>query len=358
MSFPPNGNSEIIDGMQTTSSKKKAGAPRQVVIAGFDGAQILDITGPAEIFASVGQDRSAPAYEVVLAGPRKSALSTTCGIDLSVDKAFGDFKAEDYRGIDTLVIAGGVGMRKNTSNAALMNFVTNAARHARRVTSVCTGAFVLAAAGLLDGKRAVTHWMYCNALEKNFPDITVDADAIYVRDGHVWTSAGVTAGMDLSLALIEEDLGRDVAIEIARQHVMFVMRPGGQSQFSAHLAAQQNHDRPFGDLLGWIAENVDKDLSVPSLARQAAMSERNFARQFTRETGTTPARFVEAARVQAARQLLEESARPIDQIAFQSGFSNAERMRRTFHRHLGISPQDYRARFGRQSQAPLLQAGE
>lgn len=344
--------------MRTSQTKEKTSARRQVVIAGFDGAQILDITGPAEIFASVGQDRSAPAYDVILAGPRRTALSTTCGIDLSVDKAFNDFSTEDYRSIDTLIIAGGFGMRKNTSDADLMHFVEHAARHARRVTSVCTGAFVLAAAGLLDGKRAVTHWMYCNALERNFPRVTVDADAIYVRDGHVWTSAGVTAGMDLSLALIEEDLGRDVALKVARQHVMFIMRPGGQSQFSAHLAAQQNHDKPLGDLLEWIVENVNQDLSVPSLARQAAMSERNFARHFSRETGTTPARFVEAARVQAARRLLEESNRPIDQVAYQSGFSNAERMRRTFHRHLGISPLDYRTRFGRHPQTVFLQAGE
>ena len=321
--------------------------PKKILILGFQDAQILDITGPVEILTSASDATPDRAYEVILAGPNSSSIKTTCGLKLSVDRSFKDLSPSDCQNIDTLVVAGGRGMRQNVSDPDLMKVVQQTAKHARRVTSVCTGAFVLAAAGLLNGKRAVTHWMYCDALARNFPTVTVDQDAIYVRDGAVWTSAGVTAGMDLALALVEDDLGRELALDIARQKVMFMMRPGGQSQFSAHLAAQQPQDRPLSDLLQWILDNVDRDLSVPALAQHVAMSERNFARHFTKETGTTPARFVEAARLQAARQKLEEAAVPIDQIAYQSGFTNAERMRRAFQRHLGISPQDYRARFGR-----------
>ena len=321
--------------------------PKKILILGFDDAQILDITGPMEILTSASDEMPRQAYDVTLAGPNALSLKTTCGIKLSVDLSFPDLTNADLRRVDTLIVAGGRGMRRNLLDPHLVNIVQKTAKHARRIASVCTGAFVLAAAGLLDGKRAVTHWMYCDALARNFPKVTVDQDAIYVRDGNVWTSAGVTAGMDLSLALVEDDLGRELALDVARQKVMFMMRPGGQSQFSAHLAAQKPQDRPLSELLQYIVDNVDRDLSVPALARHAAMSERNFARHFTKETGTTPARFVEAARLQTARQKLEEATFPIDQVAHQSGFTNAERMRRAFHRHLGISPQDYRARFGR-----------
>ncbi len=321
--------------------------PKKILILGFRDAQILDITGPMEILTSASDAMPHRAYEVMLAGPNSSSIKTTCGLSLSVDRSFRELSPSECRHIDTLIVAGGRGMRQHVSDPELIKVVQQTAKHARRITSVCTGAFVLAAAGLLNGKRAVTHWMYCDALSRSFPSVTVDQDAIYVRDGKVWTSAGVTAGMDLALALVEDDLGRELALDIARQKVMFMMRPGGQSQFSAHLAAQQPQDRPLSDLLQWIVDNVDRDLSVPALAQHAAMSERNFARHFTKETGTTPARFVEAARLQAARQKLEEDAISMDQIAHQSGFSNAERMRRAFQRHLGISPQDYRARFGR-----------
>ncbi len=326
----------------TPSAKKK-----HIVILGCDDAQILDVTGPAEILQSAAELNGKNAYQVTLVGPRRDFISTTCGINLSVDRSFKQFTPEEIRNIDTLVVAGGRGMRRDAANVDLMRFVGKTAKTARRVTSVCTGAFILAAAGLLDGRRAATHWMYCDALKRNFPGIDVDQDAIYVRDGKVWTSAGVTAGMDLALALVEEDLGREVALEVARQKVMFMMRPGGQSQYSSHLAAQQSQDTPIGRLMKWILENVSDNLSVPELARQIAMSERNFARQFAKETGTTPARFVEAARVEAARRSLEEGCLHIDQISMECGFSNAERMRRAFHRHLGISPQDYRARFGK-----------
>lgn len=330
---------------------------KHIVILACDDAQILDITGPAEIFQSAAELSGTDAYQVTLVGQRRDFITTTCGINLSVNRSFKQFTPEEVRNIDTLVVAGGRGMRRNAANNDIMRFVEKAAKKARRVTSVCTGAFILAAAGLLDGRRAATHWMYCDTLERNFPGIAVDQDAIYVRDGNVWTSAGVTAGMDLALALVEDDLGREVALEVARQKVMFMMRPGGQSQYSSHLAAQQSQDTPMGRLMKWILDNVSDNLSVPELARQAAMSERNFARQFAKETGTTPARFVEAARVEAARRSLEEGTLHIDQISMSCGFTNAERMRRAFHRHLGISPQDYRARFGKDTGRTLTHAG-
>ncbi len=333
--------------MLTTAPEETGSNLRRVAVLAFDDAQILDVTGPIEILTSASERTDTPAYEVSLVGAHRPHLTTTCGLKLSIDKAIDDYTNDDFAALDTLVVAGGAGMRRNAADPQIMRFVRHAAAHARRITSVCTGAFVLAAAGLLDGRRAVTHWMFCNTLERNFPHITVDPDAIYVRDGKIWTSAGVTAGMDLALALVEDDLGRDLALQIAREKVMFMMRPGGQSQYSSHLAAQQSHDAPFADLLRWIVENVDRDLSVPELAHQAAMSERNFARRFAEQTGTTPARFVEAARVQAARRSLEDVDAPMPHIARQSGFANAERMRRAFHRHLGISPQEYRDRFGR-----------
>jgi transcriptional regulator GlxA family with amidase domain len=215
----------------------------------------------------------------------------------------------------------------------------------RRLVSVCTGAFVVAAAGLLEGRRATTHWAATGALARAHPRITVDADALFVRDGHVYTSAGVTAGMDLALALVEEDHGRALALSVARHLVLFLKRPGGQSQFSAHLAAQAIPDGPMQGLPAWVVEHLRDDLSVESLARRVAMSPRNFARVFTRTTGTTPARFVARARVEEARRALEDTGLPVDTVAARCGFGSAEQMRRTFRRHLRVVPREYRRRF-------------
>jgi transcriptional regulator GlxA family with amidase domain len=210
---------------------------------------------------------------------------------------------------------------------------------------VCTGAFVLAAAGLLDGRRATTHWRSCASLARRYPQITVDADPIFVRDGNIYTSAGVTAGMDLALALVEEDHGREVALHVARELVLFLRRPGGQSQFSAQLAVQAADREPLRELQAWIADHLDQDLSIPALAARVAMSERNFARVFTREVGVTPARFVETARIEAARRRLEESSHGVEAVAAQCGFGTAESMRRTFLRRLRVPPSAYRHRF-------------
>jgi len=217
------------------------------------------------------------------------------------------------------------------------------------VASVCSGAFILAAAGLLDGRRATTHWSECDTLGRLFPQVTVEDDPIFVRDGKVTTSAGVTAGMDLALAMVEDDLGRDTALQVARWLVMFVQRSGGQSQFSSQLAGQLAERAPLRDLQTWMADHPDADLSVPALAARSDMSDRNFARVFRREVGTTPAAYVEQVRCEAARRLLETTDRTVDEVARASGFGRTETLQRSFKRIMGVSPSHYRHHF----QSPL-----
>jgi len=248
-------------------------------------------------------------------------------------------------GIDTLLVAGGRGTAAALRDRPLIAWLRSMAPRVRRVGSVCSGSFLLAEAGLLDGRRATTHWGWCDTLAKQYPAVTVAPDPIFVRDGNVYTSAGVTAGMDLALALVEEDHGRALALEVARQLVMFLRRPGGQSQFSAQLAVQSADREPLRELQAWITEHPDADLSVPTLARRVAMSPRNFARVFTREVGMTPARFVESVRVEAARRRLEESAHGVDSVATACGFGTAESMRRAFLRIVRVPPAAYRHRF-------------
>jgi transcriptional regulator GlxA family with amidase domain len=249
------------------------------------------------------------------------------------------------RGVDTLLVAGGVGTAAALRDAELVRWIRTMAPRVRRLGSVCSGSFLLAEAGLLDGRRATTHWAWCATLAERYPAVTVASDPIFVRDGTIYTSAGVTAGMDLALALVEEDHGREVALDVARQLVMFLRRPGGQSQFSAQLAAQSAEREPLRDLQAWIGEHPEADLSVPALARRVAMSPRNFARVFTREVGVTPARFVESVRVEAARRRLEESAAGVDSVAAACGFGTAESMRRAFLRTVRVPPAAYRHRF-------------
>jgi transcriptional regulator GlxA family with amidase domain len=251
--------------------------------------------------------------------------------------------------IDTLIVAGGTGTRRAEEDERLIAWLGEAAKRSRRVASVCTGAFLLAKAGLLDGRRATTHWASCAELAERYPAVTVEPDPIFVRDGKVATSAGVTAGMDLALALVEEDVGREVALEAARWLVLFLKRPGGQAQFSAQLAAQTADRAPLRELQAWMPDHLTEDLSVPALARRAQMSERNFARAFRRETGMTPAAYVEAARVESARIALEAGDLPVEAVARQVGFGTVETMRRAFRRRVGVSPVDYRSRFRRQA---------
>lgn len=234
------------------------------------------------------------------------------------------------------------------ANTDLVDWLRHASTQARRTASVCSGTFLLAQAGLLQGRRAATHWAMCDMLKRGFPSIEVDMDAIFVQQGNVWTSAGVSAGIDLALALVEADCGRHVALQVARELVVFLKRPGGQAQFSQLLQAQTDDTAGFDALHLWIADNLsDSELTVERLAEQSRMSPRNFARVYKQKTGRTPAKAIELFRVEAARRLLEDSQRNIDQVAHLCGFGDEERMRYTFHRHLSISPRDYRARFSR-----------
>jgi transcriptional regulator GlxA family with amidase domain len=253
-------------------------------------------------------------------------------------------------------VGGGFGVQKAADDLGLIRWIRSAARRSRRVCSVCTGSFLLASAGLLEGRTVTTHWSGTAELARRHPELTVDPNPIFVRDGDVWTSAGVTSGMDLSLALVEEDLGRETAVEIARWLVLFLQRPGGQAQFSAHLSAQLAERRPLRDLQSWIADNLDSDLRVETLADRAAMSPRNFARFFRREIGMTPASYVEELRVERARQLLEESSDTIELISGRCGFGTPETMRRAFGRRVGVAPAEYRTRFTRGPDA-VMRAG-
>jgi transcriptional regulator GlxA family with amidase domain len=312
-------------------------AVRRVAIIVFDQVQALDVVGPAEVFSQATRLRP-PGYAVELVGAGATASS---GISLGPPVAIGDCDGP----LDTLMVAGGLGVGDAAGDPALVDWVREAASRSRRVTSVCTGAFVLARAGLLDGRRATTHWASCALLARRHPAVTVEPDPIYVRDGNVYTSAGVTAGMDLALALVEEDLGPEVAMEVARRLVLFARRPGGQAQFSVQLAAQAPAPGPLRDLQAWIAEHLDADLSVGALAARAHMSPRTLARAFARETGMTPGAYVEAARVETARSRLESTRAPLAAIARGCGFGTTETLRRAFHRRLGVAPADYRTRF-------------
>jgi transcriptional regulator GlxA family with amidase domain len=316
------------------------GGVRRILILGFDDVQSLDVTGPTEVFSLAGRVADAP-YEVELVAPTVQPITTNSGLTFVPKRT-----AHAVRGpVDTLVVAGGSGVERAVEDDRLVRWVARTAGRVRRVASVCTGAFLLAEAGVLDGRRAATHWAGCDELARRYPAVDVDHDSIFVRDGDVWTSAGVTAGMDLALALVEEDFGRDVALDVARWLVVFVRRPGGQSQYSSHLRAQAAEREPLRELQEWMTAHLDEDLSVPALAERAAMSPRNFARAFAREVGMTPGAYVDALRDDHARLRLESTGQKIETVARDCGFGTVETMRRAFHRRLGVGPADYRSRF-------------
>jgi len=324
---------------------------RSVAILIFPDHQILDATGPAGAFGSANQVLAEhgidAAYDVRVLADHAGPIRSSSGVSLHADHSWRDTDTT----FDTLVVAGGAGTEAACGDRDLVAWVGRTAPTVRRPCSVCSGAFLLAATGLLDGRKAVTHWRSCRALQRLHPAIAVEPDAIFVRDGPYRTSAGVTAGMDLALAMIEEDHGRAIALAVARELVMFLKRPGGQSQFSTHLLAQDCADGPISTVCAWALDHLDHDLRVDVLAAHAAMSPRTFARIFHHETGTTPGKFIEGARIDRARRLLEESDLSIWAVAGQCGFGNDERMRRTFHRHLNVSPEDYRRRFALQRSA-------
>jgi transcriptional regulator GlxA family with amidase domain len=317
--------------------------PISVTVVAFPGVQILDVTGPVEVFSMANRlgSPAAKRYSVHVVAPRTGAVATSSGLPIVASHGIGWAPAR----VDTLMVAGGVGTREARRDPRLLSWIRRTAKRARRVTSVCTGAFLLAEAGLLDGRRATTHWAAWDQLQRCFPSVRVERDPIFVRDGNVVTSAGVTAGMDLALELVDEDFGRDVALAVARWLVLFLRRPGGQSQWSVQLSAQLAERRPLRDLQGFIADHLAADLSVPALARRAHMSPRNFARAFRREVGITPAVYVEAHRVEAARRRLEATPDGVAEVARACGFGSVETMHRAFQRTVRVTPGQYRRHF-------------
>jgi transcriptional regulator GlxA family with amidase domain len=317
---------------------------KRVVVLAAPPVEELDIVGPWEVFASANSAlrNEGPMYEIQLVTTgRGLTFLGDSGLTLSAKLRYRDVRPDS---IDTLIVPGGTGPQ-TLRDRAVLDWVRNVTRDARRVASVCTGAFLLAEAGVLNGKRATTHWKYAKGLASRFPQVTVEPDRIYLQDGRTYTSAGVTAGMDLALALVEEDLGSAVALQVARVLVLFLRRPGGQRQFSTLLSAQASDYKSFPELQIWMAENLREDLSVEALASHMAMGVRNFARVFVREMDITPAHFVDQLRLDYARDKLEVTDKSLEQVAEAAGFRSAEVMRRAFIRVLGVPPGAYRSRF-------------
>lgn len=318
---------------------------KRIVMLSVPPAQGVDVIGPLEAFGIASrmleESTGRRGYETELVtNSADLALATSGGVRIMAHRHYGQVRGK----VDTLLIAGGAGTR-GSRDPALLEWLRRMAKHTRRVCSICTGAFLLADAGLLSGRRATTHWRFVASFARKHPDVTWDPNPIWVQDGNIYTSAGISAGMDLALALIEEDYGSALALEVARHMVIFLRRPGSQAQFSVALAAQAAERKSLRELQVWIAENLARNLSVQVLAERAAMSARNFARVFARELGNTPARYVEQARIEAARTQLATTDDGVDQIASRCGFSSAELLRRCFLRHFKIAPSQYRKHF-------------
>ncbi|MEU8928036.1 GlxA family transcriptional regulator [Kitasatospora sp. NPDC048545] len=321
--------------------------PHRVVIVAFPGIELLDVTGPAEVFSVAtrvaGTDR--PGYHVRIATADGGPTVTSSGVRLMADLALDEVSGP----IDTLLVSGAVEIADGGVEPVIDREVTDWLRHgasrARRVGSVCAGAHVLAAAGLLDGRPATTHWLTAARLAADHPRVRVDPDPIFIRDGQVWTCAGVTSGMDMTLAMVAEDHGQDLALATARMMVMYVKRAGGQSQFSVPLSVRSCEDDRIDELRMWIAEHLVEDLSLEALAARTHLSVRHFTRLFHQRTSTTPAAYVEAARLEAARRLLEDSHRSLPEVAAASGLGSVETLHRVFRRRLGTTPAEYRRRF-------------
>lgn len=328
-----------------------ASTPRRVVFLAYDDMNLLDLTGPLQAFATANRISAgaggAPLYDTVVASARGGGVTSSAGLTVDT-RSVGTL---DGVAIDTLISAGGCSGEEFTACPELETWIARRAATVRRLCSVCTGAFLLAAAGQLHGRRVATHWAWADRLQRLHPDILVDADALFIQDGSIWTSAGVTAGIDMSLALIEADYGHQIAIQTARQLVMFIKRAGGQSQFSVPLSAQTHNDGNFASLHAWIAAHIDQDLSVARLAEEANMSLRNFIRVYTATVGRTPAKTVEAIRMEAACRALESTALPLKAISSNIGYAEEQNLRRVFLRNFGINPLQYRARFSEREAA-------
>lgn len=312
---------------------------KDILFIGYDNAQTMDIVGPWEVFAAANLAVRSDYYRLRLVTMDGRGVKTSSGLTLPADQ-ISDVVLGD---IDTFIVSGGTGALRASKDTALLNHLRILSASARRAASVCTGSFLLAAAGLLDGRRATTHWQSCDLLAGHFPGVDVDSMSIYVCDGKFWTSAGVTTGIDMSLAMVEEDLGADTAIKIAKGLVVYHHRPGFQNQFSTLLEAQSKARGPFKELINWIGQNLGQPLRVEDLAEKSGMGLRSFQRKFQAATGKTPARFVERLRLDASRRLLEESALSIKEIAGLSGFKGSVGYIQAFERNMGLSPSAYRS---------------
>jgi transcriptional regulator GlxA family with amidase domain len=319
-----------------------------VVFVAFDGFQLLDLAGPVEVLRAANLLGASPNYETSVATPGGEPVTSASDVTILPDRSLRGLRRADT---DTLVVVGGLGVDAAIDTPGFLDDLEAASRHTRLTASVCTGALALAAAGLLDGRQATTHWASCDRLAARHPLVDVLPDRIHVRDGDVWTSAGVTAGIDLALAMVEEDHGRELAHQVAGWLVVFAQRPGGQVQFSAQLRAQAATTPSIADVQRWMVDHLGDDLTVAALAERAHMSERSFARAFRAETGTTPAAHVEAVRVEAARRLLETTDLTVGAVARSVGFAHGETLHRVFLKRVGTTPDRYRQHFAQSSRA-------
>jgi transcriptional regulator GlxA family with amidase domain len=316
---------------------------RSIAIVAYDGVAALDVSGPADVFSTANKllARRVPAYEVVLLGVRRGPLRSESGVSFYADSTL-----RDARLFDTVVVPGGEGLRlQPVVRAAVAAFLTKQSRKARRIASVCTGIYALAQSGLLDGHTVTTHWRYADEVQRRWPELQVTADAIFVDDGKFFTSAGVTAGIDLTLAFVERDHGRELALAVAREIIVYLKRSGGQRQYSQPLLAQTKAGALFGDIGGWIRGNLHENLTLEKLAERANLSPRHFARKFKSTFGVTPADFVEELRLDEARWVLVNGSESISQLADVVGYTNDDTFRRAFERRFGIPPAEYRRRF-------------
>ncbi len=322
-----------------------AAATRVISIVAPPNVQLLDVSGPLDVFAEANSQLGRPAYRLQVLATSAGPIRSSSGVRLIADRVIGDPAIEKSH---TLLVAGAPKLAELKPAPRVLNWLREQAPETKRFGSVCSGAFLLAAAGLLNRRRVTTHWAVANQLAKTYPELLVDKDAIYIHDGPVRTAAGVTAGMDLALALVEEDLGRPVALGVARQLVMFFKRPGGQLQFSRDATAVPAGRSVLQELQRWVASYPAEDHSVTRLAARAGLSPRHFGRLFASEIGVTPAVWVESVRVEACRRLLEMGDCSPKEVATKCGFSNTDVLRRAFYRHVGVSPAEYRKRFKRE----------
>jgi transcriptional regulator GlxA family with amidase domain len=335
----------MTSSVQILPRHAKASRPPHVVFVAISPIQALDLVGPFEVFSRVARLGLARGYRLSVV--HTGAVHASCGLSFGPSTHYRRLEGSP----DTLLVAGGEGAERGEFSADLLRWIARTARRSRRVGSICTGAYVLGAAGVLDGRRAVTHWAFCRDLAQRYTKVSVEMEPIYIRDGKVYTSAGITAGIDLALALVEEDYGATVSRRIAKDLVLYLRRSGDQAQFSNVLAMQASDRQPIAELVAWINDHLHEAVSVDRMAAHLAISPRHFARIVVKETGHPPGKLLELLRVEAAKRMLETSNIPVKQISSSCGFGNSSSLRRAFARWLHLSPQDYRQRFHRSAGA-------